>query len=157
MLTPDFRITKRLVRGSGLPPYPLNPLPAPTGGQNKKAKAMARPTKPATVKLSKLVQFRVTDAESLQLQQTAEASGLSESDYCRGRILNSKPRRRKSDPDRLALIADLGSLGHIRADINQLLKDRWAYKYVTPEQVQKVFSDIEAIADKIQNDLSDGD
>ncbi|TDE08053.1 plasmid mobilization protein [Dyadobacter psychrotolerans] len=118
---------------------------------------MARPTKPATVKLSKLVQFRVTDAESLQLQQVAEASGLTEADYCRGRILNSKPRRRKSDPDRLALIADLGSLGHIRADINQMLKDRWAYKYVTPEQVQKVFSDIEAIADKIQNVVSDGD
>lgn len=118
---------------------------------------MARPTKPTTVKLSKTVQYRVPEDRYEQLQNEAtEAGFLSVSDYCRARDLRMKPRRKKATPERLALIAGLGSLGNIRADINQLLKDRWAYKYVTPDQVQSVFAAIEAIAEIIKSDLADG-
>lgn len=118
---------------------------------------MARPTKPAAVRLTQLVQCRMSESEFLQLTEAANASGLSVSDFCRVRLTNAKPRRKKATPERLALIAGLGSLGNIRSDINQLLKDRWAYKYVTPEQLQKAFAAIEAIAGTILNDLSDGD
>jgi len=118
---------------------------------------MARPTKPAAVKLSKLVQFRTTDAELSQLEEAAAASGMTVADFARSRILGSKPRRKKIDPERKALIAALGTLGNIRADINQVLKDRYSYKFVQPTTVNDVFAAIETIADKIQNDLSNGD
>lgn len=139
-------------QGFALPPEPPTHFcPA------KEKKIMARPTKPAAVRLTELVQCRMTESEFLQLQEAARASGLSVSDFCRVRLINAKPRRKKATPERLALVAGLGSLGHIRSDINKLLKDRWAYKYVTPEQVQKAFTDIEAAADTILNALSNGD
>ncbi|MCE6993194.1 plasmid mobilization protein [Dyadobacter sp. CY323] len=117
---------------------------------------MARPTKPAAVKLSKLVQFRITETELLQLEEAAAASGMTIADLCRSRIIGSKPRRQPADPIRREQIAALGKLGNIRSDINQLLKDRWAYKYVTPEQVSKTFADLETAADAIQTALSNG-
>lgn len=118
---------------------------------------MARPTKPDHVKLSKTARFRVTDGEFLKLEELARSEGLSLADFCRSRLSNAKPRSRKASPERLALIAALGTLGNVRADINQLLKDRHAHKFINPQDVQSVFAAIEKIADHIQTDLSNGD
>lgn len=119
---------------------------------------MARPTKPPASSLLKTARFRVTETELAEtLPELAKAAGYTTvSDYCRAQTLNAKPRRKKATPERLALIAGLGQLGHIRSDINKLLQDRWAYKYVTPEQVAKALAKIEALADTIQTALSDG-
>lgn len=118
---------------------------------------MARPTKPASVKLSKLLQFRVSEAEQLQFQANAAASGMSEADFGRSLLLNSKPRRKKVDPDRQAKIAALGALGQLRAIGNQIVKDRLGKKYVPLEQVVQFFEKTDATYDTILKTLSDGD
>lgn len=117
---------------------------------------MARPTKPNNVKLSKTARFRVTDSEFLKLEELAKSEGLSLADFCRSRLMGAKPRSRKATPERLALVAALGTLGNIRADINQLLKDRHAHRFTKPQDVKAVFRAIEKIADHIQTDLSNG-
>lgn len=117
---------------------------------------MARPTKPDSVKLSKTARFRVTETEFLKLEEMAKNEGLTLADFCRIRLMAAKPRSRKVTPERLSLITALGTLGNIRADINQLLKDRHAHRFVKPDDVQKVFIDIRKIAHQIQMDLGDG-
>lgn len=114
---------------------------------------MARPPKPQDEQLTHRGNFRLTDAEGQQLESDAAAAGLTVSDYVRGLVVQAKPRFPKASPDRAALIKALGILGFVRSDINQILKDRWAYKFVAPERVESVFDRIEAIADHIHNQL----
>jgi hypothetical protein len=115
---------------------------------------MARPEKIIEDKRTQTARVRLTAAEATKLNAAAEEEGLTLSDFIRNKALNAKPRRRPLDPDRKVLISSLGSLGHIRADINQMLKDRWAYKFVDAARVDSAFTSIEAIADKIHNTLS---
>ena len=114
---------------------------------------MARPVKPPAEQLTERAIFRVTESEARQLEQAAADSGQTVSDFVRGLVLKAKPRRTKATPERAALIVALGTLGFIRSDINQVLKDRWAYKFVEPERVESIFARIEAIADHIHNSL----
>jgi hypothetical protein len=128
---------------------------------------MARPTKDPANPLTFRVNLRMTDAEGQQLADDAAAAGLTVSDHLRGLAVQAQPRRMKATPDRAALIEALGPLGfirsdmiHVRADINQLLKDRWAYKFVSPERVdaalaklETAISRVEAIADHVFNQL----
>ena len=114
---------------------------------------MARPTKTPDQPRDKTAKFRVTDAELSQLERLATESGQTISDYLRGKALNAQPVRHKASPERAALIVALGPLGSIRSDINQVLKDRWAYKFVEPERVEGIFARIEAIAEHIVNSL----
>lgn len=116
---------------------------------------MARPIKDASAEpLDEQLLLRVTKTQKHKLlPEYAATSGMSEADFARNRLFDIPPRQKKATPDRAALIKALGQLGFIRSDINQLLKDRWAYKFVAPEQVDKVFKAIEAIADHIHNDL----
>ena len=115
---------------------------------------MARPTKNPADALTYRLNARMTDAEGQQLEADAAEAGKTVSDYVAGKLaVRSQPRRMKATPERAALIKALGPLGAIRADINQLLKDRWAYKFVNPEQVERVFKAIEDMADHILNDL----
>lgn len=114
---------------------------------------MARPPKDPAEQLTERATFRLTESEARQIAQAAADSGQTVSDFVRGVVLKAKPRRTKATPERAALIAALGTLGFIRSDINQVLKDRWAYKFVQPERVEGIFARIEAIADHIHNGL----
>ncbi|WP_191908979.1 hypothetical protein, partial [Larkinella humicola] len=66
---------------------------------------------------------------------------------------NARPRQKKATPEVAAFILALGTLGNIRSDINQVLKDRFAHTFVPPERVESIFSAIEAIANRIHADL----
>lgn len=114
---------------------------------------MARPIKDPADQLTYRANARMTDAEGQKLEADAAAAGKTVSDHLRGLAVQAPPRRTKATPDRAALIKALGPLGSIRADINQLLKDRWAYKFVNPDQVERVFKAIEDMANHILNDL----
>lgn len=130
---------------------------------------MARPKKDPAQQLTYRVNARMTDAEGQKLEADAAATGLTVSDHLRGLATSgtSRPRRIKATPERAALIKALGPLGFIRtdlqrvrADINQILKDRWAYKFVKPEQMdaaianlEKAIIQIEAVSDKVFNHL----
>lgn len=114
---------------------------------------MARPVKPPTEQLTYRGNFRLTEAEGQQLEQAAADAGVTVSDYVRGLALKSKPRLKKATPERVALIKALGALGNIRADINQVLKDRFAHTFVEPERLENVFVAIENIAYKIHDEL----
>jgi len=115
---------------------------------------MARPEKEIDQKRTITARFRLTAAEAMQLDKAAIEEGLSLSDYLRAKALNAKPRVKPKNLERTELIKYLGNLGNIRADINQILKDRWAGKFVKPEQVSNAFASIEEIADRIHNTLS---
>jgi len=138
-------------QGSALPPEPPTRFCA-----DKRKTIMARPTKPEAVKLTKTIRCRVTDGEFLKHEESAKIEGLTLTDFVRSRLDGAKPRRKKANPERLALIAALGTLGNIRSDINQLLKDRHAHRFTKPVDVKNVFTAIEKIADQIQINLSDG-
>jgi hypothetical protein len=128
---------------------------------------MARPKKDPAEQLTFRVNSRMTEIEGEKLEADAAAAGLTVSDYLRGLAVQAQPRQPKATPERAALILSLGPLGfirsdisHARADINQMLKDRWAYKYIEPERVETVLAKmeaaivaIEAIADKVHNNL----
>lgn len=115
---------------------------------------MARPTKDPADALTYRLNARMTDAEGQQLEQDAAAAGLTVSDYVAQKLaLRAKPRQIKATPERAAWIKALGTLGHIRADLNQVLKDRWAYKFVTPERVEGIFAALDRIAHQIHTDL----
>lgn len=117
---------------------------------------MARPIKTPAEGLTKTARFRVTDAElSEQLPANAAAAGFANvSDFCRAQTLNAKPRRPTTTPERQTLIKALSQLGNIRADLNQLVKDRQAHRFVKPDDAEAVFKAITQIADQIQADLS---
>ena len=114
---------------------------------------MARPNKAPADQRTKRPIFRTSENESARIEQSAADAGLTVSDYLRGLVLNAKPRLVKASPERAALIKALGTLGNIRADINQILKDRFAHEYVPIERVDKVFTAIEDLADKILTEL----
>jgi len=119
---------------------------------------MARPLKDPVNALTKTARFRVTEAELIKLETLATLAGSTVSDYCRARTLNAKPRRQTITPERQALIRALGQLGNIRADINQLVKDRQQHFFVKPDDVEAALQAITDLADRILNDLSgDGD
>ena len=110
---------------------------------------MARPEKTPDQSRSQFVKFRVTDAELTQLDQLATDAGLTVSDYVRGNALNAKPRQTKASPDRAALIKVLGMLGYNRAELNQILKERWTQTFVDPARFDAAFAIIEECADLI--------
>ena len=118
---------------------------------------MARPTKIPADQLTRRGNFRLTEAEGQQLDHDAAAAGQSVSDYVRGLVVRAKPRRVQASPERRAIIASLGQLGNIRADINQLVKDRQAHSFVRPEDVSAALSSITRLADELIKLSGDGD
>lgn len=114
---------------------------------------MARPKKTPDEQLTYRKNFRATAAEGEHIEKAAAEAGQTVSDFLRGLAVGAKPRRKKATPERLALIMALTQLGPIRADINQLVKDRIAHKFVNPEQVQRSLAALEDIAHKIHKDL----
>lgn len=116
---------------------------------------MARPTKDPADALTYRLNVRMTDAEGQQLESDAAQAGLTLSDHATRKLeVRSKPRRMKATPERQALITGLGMLGHIRADINQLVKDRMAHKFVRPEDVEAALQAVSMLADLIQSELA---
>lgn len=114
---------------------------------------MARPLKdPSAEPFDQPYLVRLTKTQKLtQLPELAKSHDMDESDFVRFRVFSAKPRRKKSTPERVSLITHLGQLGNIRADINQLVKDR--YKHVDAQQLDRIFTAIETIAYKIHNEL----
>lgn len=115
---------------------------------------MARPTKPALEQLTYRGGFRLTETERQQLEQAAAITGQSVSDYVRGVVVRSKPRRVRSTPERQALIKYLGQLGSIRADLNKLVKDRQAHHFINPHDAEASFKAITRLADLVLLELS---
>ena len=118
---------------------------------------MARPTKDPAQQLTYRLNARLTGAEGQQLEQDAAAAGLSVSDYVRGLAVRAKPRRMKATPEQQAIIKGLGQLGNIRADINQLVKDRQKHHFVKPEQVEATLQAITDLADQLLKLSGNGD
>lgn len=119
---------------------------------------MARPTKDPAHALTYRLNARLTDAEGQQAEQDAAAAGLTLSDYVAKRLgLRAKPRRTKATPEQQAFIKGLGQLGNIRADINQLVKDRQSHHFVKPEQVEAALQAITDLADHLLKLSGNGD
>lgn len=78
---------------------------------------------------------------------------MSVSDFTRFRTLGVKPNRPQATPERQALIRALGQLGNVRADLNQLVKDRQAHTFVKPEDAEAAFKSIALIPDMIHAEL----
>lgn len=124
----------------------------------KEKKKLPGPKKPDEIRLSKTARFRLTESEFLKLEKMAESEGLTVADFCRTGLMKLKPKQKKTTPERLALIAGLGNLGNIRADLNQLLKEqRSSYSLIKSERILHTFALIEFMADTIQNELHNGD
>lgn len=119
---------------------------------------MPGPKKPDEIRLSKTARFRVTTAEFLKLEKMAESEGLTVADFCRTGLMKLKPKQKKTTPERVALIAGLGNLGNIRADLNQILKEqRTSYSVLKLDRIQQIFALIESTADAIHTELQNGD
>ena len=116
---------------------------------------MARPNKKVIDQRIRIAQMRLTASEWETLTILASQSQLTVSDFMRGKILGAKPRCLKATPETVSLLKGLGELGHIRSDINQILKDRWAYKFVPPVRVSEVFLAIESISTAIHENLKE--
>lgn len=118
---------------------------------------MARPIKDPAQQLTYRLNVRMTDTEGQQLEDNAAEAGLSVSDYVRGLAVKAKPRRVKATPEQQAFIKGLGQLGNIRADINQLVKDRQAHHFVKPEAVDAALNSITDLADQLFKLTGNGD
>ena len=128
---------------------------------------MARPKKDPATSQGYRLNARLSDEQGRQLEQNAAEAGMTVSDYVRALAVQAPPRKRIATPERAELIKALAQLGflrsdmsHVRADINQMLKDRFAHKYMRPEQVEaslaaleKAIAAVEAISDKVFNSL----
>lgn len=112
---------------------------------------MARPKKTPDEQLTYRANFRATTLQGQQIEQAAAEAGKTVSDYLLGLAVGAKPRRKKATPERAAIITALTQLGPIRADINQLVKDRISHKFVNPEQVQRSLAALEDLAYKIHH------
>jgi len=64
--------------------------------------------------------IRLTSDEETLLSEQAAEQGLTVSDLVRNAALGSKPRLKKADPERAALIRGLGELGKIGSNVNQI-------------------------------------
>lgn len=115
---------------------------------------MARPTKTEKQAFDMVLPIRLTKEQHQSLKFKADQEGLNVSDFVRGKLLNAKPRQPKAQPHEVAAIKALGTLGNIRADINQILKDRFSHVFVHPQRMEKSLTDIEEIANHIHNILA---
>ena len=115
---------------------------------------MARPKKDIEARVF-VIQARVTADELVRLRDLASTFEVSMSDFIRLKLLASKPRRRRLSPELGVLIRALGTIGNIRADLNQILKDRWAHRYVRPSQIESIFDSLSKISNAIHDNLRD--
>ncbi|MES2479431.1 MAG: hypothetical protein V4561_10105 [Bacteroidota bacterium] len=83
---------------------------------------MARPVKKNDDKRTNRKEVLFTNDEAKQLEDAANESGLSISDFIRFKTLDAIPRRRKASPERALLIQSLGELGRMGNDINKIAK-----------------------------------
>jgi hypothetical protein len=81
---------------------------------------MGRFKKAAEVRRGIRLHIRLTAEEHTRLNEQAAERGLTVSDLIRTTALNTKPRLRKADPERAALIKGLGELGKIGSNVNQI-------------------------------------
>ena len=110
---------------------------------------MARPTKTENQAFDMILPIRLTKEQHEALKIKADQEGLNVSDFVRGKLLNAKPRSKKSAPHVVEAVKALGTLGNIRADINQILKDRFSHVFVHPDRMEKGIKAIENIADHL--------
>ena len=113
-------------------------LPTRCRAQTRNVNAM-RPIKDPDAKRTEKPGVLYISPEIVQLEKNAAATGMSVSDWTRHLRINAKPQRRQATPERQTLIKALGELGHIRAYINQLVKDRQAHHFVKPEDAEAGF------------------
>jgi hypothetical protein len=107
---------------------------------------MARPTKTPADKRTITARVRLTPTEAEQLMQLAESEGLTLSDFLRVKAVKAKPRQQRALPHEVEAVKALGTLGNIRADINQILKDRFSHVFVHPQRMEQGLKAIEDIA-----------
>jgi exoribonuclease R len=113
---------------------------------------MARPTKEQAPLDKVLPPIRVTAEQAQILKDKAEKAGLNLSDFLRVELLNAKPRQRKKPaPPIEKAIESLGQLGSIRADLNQILKDRFVHTFIKPERAEKAFKAIEDLSNHLHS------
>jgi hypothetical protein len=83
---------------------------------------MARPPKPREKQSNTTIKFRVTDAEKTSIEQMAFAEHCDVTKLIKLRVLGAMPKRRKATSERSILIKELGDLGRIGTNINQIAK-----------------------------------
>lgn len=98
---------------------------------------MARPIKNSEDKRTNRKEVLFTNEEAKQLEDAANESGLSISDFIRFKALNSIPKRRKASPERALLIHSLGELGRMGNDINAIAK---TLKRNEPKEINELVS-----------------
>lgn len=122
---------------------------------------MARPTKDESDKKRTLVQIRLRDNEKFLLNQNAADMGLTVTDYIKFKTLEINPKRKKATPQREILIKNLGELGRIGANINQIARalnrGRVVGQDIDLPQINLALFALGELSDRILNELSNGD
>lgn len=114
---------------------------------------MARPTKDKDPLDKVLPPIRLTAIQAEGLKAKAEQAGLSLSDFVRYELTKAKPRQPKAQPHEIEAVKALGRLGNIRADLNQILKDRFSHVFVHPDRMEKALQAVENMADQLHDIL----
>jgi hypothetical protein len=83
---------------------------------------MPRPITPREKRSTTTIKFRVTDAEKTSIEQMAFAEHCDVTKLIKLRVWGTVPKRRKATSERSILIKELGDLGRIGANINQIAK-----------------------------------
>lgn len=122
---------------------------------------MARPTKIESDKKRTLVQIRLRENEKFLLNQNAADMGLTVTDYIKFKTLEINPKRKKATPQREILIKNLGDLGRIGANINQIARalnrGRVVGQDIDLPQINLALFAIGELSDRILDELSNGD
>ena len=120
---------------------------------------MARPVKSDTERRSYRIDIRLTPVEHKLLNQIAAADGLSMSDYVRATVLHAKPVGFRTDPHRKLIIQELGQLGKIGSNLNQIAHELHVERLagrggqVSTERIRTALNDLKAISDHLLNIL----
>jgi uncharacterized protein (DUF1778 family) len=83
---------------------------------------MVRPQKNNTEKRTITLRVRLTLSEKKDIAQAAQNSGLTLSDYARGKLVDAAPRIKQATPERAVFIRALAELGKIGSNLNQVAR-----------------------------------
>lgn len=120
---------------------------------------MARPFKSDTERRSYRIDIRLTPVEHKLLCQVAALDGLSMSDYMRTTVLHTKPVGFRTDPERKLIIQELGQLGKIGSNLNQIAHELHLERLagrggqVSAERIRTALNDLKSISDHLLNIL----
>jgi uncharacterized protein YgfB (UPF0149 family) len=97
--------------------------------------------------------IRLTPTEKRTLAARADAAGADFSDYVRGLVLDTQPKRTKATGDRRALIEALAELGKIGSNVNQLARDHNRGEQVEAARLAAMLDTLEGITTAIFREL----